>query len=82
MNIGKAGNPVISAKLHGYGSGAILMYDTTRRESFVKCPGWIDAFKNHASKEAVLLLLADRRSRNNYELFAFPHLLCSHESSK
>jgi hypothetical protein len=60
MNIGKAGNPVISAKLHGYGSGAILMYDTTRRESFVKCPGWIDAFKNHASKEAVLLLLADR----------------------
>ena len=32
-----------------------------RRESFVKCPGWIDAFKNYASNEAVLLLLADRR---------------------
>jgi hypothetical protein len=60
MNIGKAGNPVISAKWHGYGSGAILMYDTTRRESFMKCPDWIDAFKNYASNQAVLLLLADR----------------------
>ena len=35
-----------------------------RRRSFAACMGWIDAFREYAPSEAVVLLLANRRCRN------------------
>lgn len=35
--------------------------------------GWIDAFKNYASREAVVLLLADRRYIPSYTTFYVTH---------
>jgi len=40
--------------------GAILIYDITRRESFVNIPRWLRELRDHANEDIVLLLVGNK----------------------